>query len=103
MLMLQQRNKPTKEHVFKDKKLRKTKNVINREKKKWLKKSTVETIPQIQKILNLARRAIHIHGGMEHNLARYAKYCSCGGIKISRGSEFTREIDRNRKDFLRHW
>ncbi len=45
--MLQQRNKPTKEHVFKDKKLRKTKNVINREKKKWLKKSTVETIPQI--------------------------------------------------------
>jgi hypothetical protein len=24
------------------------------------------------------RRAIHIHGGMEHNLAKYAKYYSCG-------------------------
>jgi hypothetical protein len=47
-----------------------------------------------------ARRAIHIHGRMEHYLARYAKYYSCGGIKISRGSEFTRKIDHNRKDFL---
>jgi hypothetical protein len=26
------------------------------------------------------RRAIHIHGGMEHNLARYANY-SCGSTK----------------------
>jgi len=25
---------------------------------------------------NLYRRAIHIHGGMEHNLAGYAKYYS---------------------------
>jgi hypothetical protein len=25
----------------------------------------------------LDRRAIHIHGRMEHNLARYAKYYSC--------------------------
>jgi hypothetical protein len=24
------------------------------------------------------RRPIHIHGGMEHNLASYAKYYSCG-------------------------
>ncbi len=24
------------------------------------------------------KKAIHIHGGMEHNLARYAKYYSCG-------------------------
>jgi hypothetical protein len=23
---------------------------------------------------NLTKRAIHIHGGMEHNLARYNKY-----------------------------
>jgi hypothetical protein len=27
---------------------------------------------------NPSRKAIHIHGGMEHNLARYAKYYSCG-------------------------
>jgi hypothetical protein len=26
----------------------------------------------------LERRAIHIHGEMEHNLAKYAKYYSCG-------------------------
>jgi hypothetical protein len=25
---------------------------------------------------NINRRAIHIHGGMEHNLAMYAKYYS---------------------------
>jgi hypothetical protein len=25
---------------------------------------------------NLVKRAIHIHGGMEHNLAGYAKYYS---------------------------
>jgi len=34
------------------------------------------------------KRAIHIHGGMENNLAGYAKYYSCGSTKISRGSEF---------------
>jgi hypothetical protein len=28
--------------------------------------------------IDLDRRAIHIHGGMEHILARYAKYYSCG-------------------------
>jgi hypothetical protein len=49
---------------------------------------------------NLDRRAIHIHGGMEHNLAEYVKYYSCGRIEISRSSEFTRETDHNRKDFL---
>jgi hypothetical protein len=32
---------------------------------------------------NPGRRAIHIHGGMEHNLARYAKYYSCGCTKIT--------------------
>jgi hypothetical protein len=26
---------------------------------------------------NLHKRTIHIHGGMEHNLAKYAKYYSC--------------------------
>jgi hypothetical protein len=26
------------------------------------------------------RRAIHNHGGTEHNLAEYAKYYSCGSI-----------------------
>jgi hypothetical protein len=49
------------------------------------------------------RRAIHIHGGMEHNLARYAKYHFCECIKIFGSSEFTRETDHSRRDFSRHW
>ncbi len=51
---------------------------------------------------NLDRRAIHIHGGMEHNLVGYAKYYSYGCTKISGSSEFTREIDHSRRDFSRH-
>ncbi len=54
------------------------------------------------KNINANKRAIHIHRGMEHNLARYAKYYSNGGIKISGGSEFTRKIDYNKRDFSRH-
>jgi hypothetical protein len=30
--------------------------------------------------INPNRRAIHIHGGMEHNLAGYATYYSYGSI-----------------------
>jgi len=45
----------------------------------------------ISKDTNPTRKAIHIHGRMEHNLAKYAKYYSCGSTKISRGNEFTRE------------
>jgi hypothetical protein len=33
------------------------------------------------KKVDLDRRAIHIHGGMEHNLAKYAKYYSRGNTK----------------------
>jgi hypothetical protein len=51
---------------------------------------------------DLDKKVIHIHGGMEHNLARYAKYYSHRSIEISRGSEFTRKIDYNRRDFSRH-
>jgi len=40
-----------------------------------------------------AKRAIHIHGGMERNLFRYAKYYSYGSTKISRCNEFTRETN----------
>jgi len=50
----------------------------------------------------LNKRAIHIHGGMEHNLARYVKYYSYRSIKISRGSEFITKIDYNRRDFSGH-
>jgi hypothetical protein len=32
---------------------------------------------------NPNQKAIHIHGGMEHNLAKYTKYYSCGHIEIS--------------------
>jgi hypothetical protein len=52
--------------------------------------------------INLAERAIHIHGGMEHNLVEYAKYYSYGSTKISGCSEFTRKIDYSRRDFSRH-
>jgi hypothetical protein len=52
---------------------------------------------------NPTRRAIHIHGGMEHNLAEYAKYYSYGSIEILRGSEFTRETDYSTREFSRHW
>jgi len=63
----------------------------------------VETIQHIySKNTNLDRRAIHIHGGMEHNLAGYAKYYSYGHTEISGNSEFTREIDHSRKDFFGH-
>jgi hypothetical protein len=48
------------------------------------------------------KKAIHIYGGMEHNLVGYAKYYSCGNIKISRGNEFTRKINHSRKEFSRH-
>jgi hypothetical protein len=46
---------------------------------------------------NPNRKAIHIHGRMKHNLAGYAKYYSYGSIKISRGSEFIRKINHNRR------
>ncbi len=52
---------------------------------------------------NPNRRAIHIHGGMEHNLAEYAKYYSCGSTKISGSNEFAREIDHSRRDLFGHW
>jgi len=49
------------------------------------------------------KKGIHIHGGMEHNLAEYTKYYSCGNKEISRSNEFTREIDHNTRDFFGHW
>jgi hypothetical protein len=55
--------------------------------------------PIDSKYTNLDRRAIHIHGEMEHNLTEYAKCYSCGSIEFLRSNEFTREIDHNRKDF----
>jgi hypothetical protein len=50
----------------------------------------------------LDKRAIHIHGGMEHNLVGYTKYYSCINIEISWGREFTREMNYNRRDFSKH-
>jgi hypothetical protein len=41
---------------------------------------------------NPNRRAIHIHGRMEHNLVGYAKYYSYKSTKILGGSEFTKKI-----------
>jgi hypothetical protein len=51
---------------------------------------------------NLDRRAIHICVGMEHNLAKYAKYYSCGNIQILKSNEFTRKIDHSKRDFFGH-
>jgi hypothetical protein len=63
------RSKLTKEHEFKDREPRKTKSVVD-----WGKK-IVEKInggnnSTNSKNTSLDRRAIHIHGGMEHNSAR---------------------------------
>jgi len=52
---------------------------------------------------NPDRRAIHIYGGIEHNLVGYDKYYSYGSIEISRGTEFTRKIDHNKKKNSKHW
>jgi len=43
------RNKAIEKHVFKDRKPRKAKNVVDWEKKEWLKKSVLETIKHIKK------------------------------------------------------
>jgi hypothetical protein len=51
----------------------------------------------------LDKKAIHIHGKMEHNLVGYAKYYFYGSTKILGGNEFTRKFDYNKKDFSRHW
>jgi len=59
--------------------------------------------PINSKNMDLDIRAIYIHGGMEHNMAGYAKYYLCGSIIILGSSEFTRKIDHNRKDFFGHW
>jgi hypothetical protein len=63
----------------------------------------VEIIQKIQENTNLDKKTIHIHGRMEHNLARYAKYYSCGHTKIlevvySQGKLITME-----EIFCGHW
>jgi hypothetical protein len=55
------------------------------------------------KITDLNKRAIHIHGGMEHNLAKVAKYYSYGNTKNLGGSEFTRKTNHSKSDFSRYW
>jgi hypothetical protein len=51
---------------------------------------------------NLDKKAIHIHGGMEHDLVGYTKYYYCGRTKILRSSEFIRETYHSRRDFFGH-
>ncbi len=81
------RSKVIEEQVFKDRKPRKTKKCC------WLgKRRAIEAINGGDNSINLEntnlnKRAIHIHGGMEHNLARYAKYYSYGCTKILKSSE----------------
>jgi hypothetical protein len=52
---------------------------------------------------NLDQSTIHTHGGMEHNLAKYAKYYSCRCIEILGSSEFTTETNHNKIDVFGHW
>jgi hypothetical protein len=56
----------------------------------------------IQKIQNIDpnKRAIHIHEGMEHKLAKCAKYYSYRSIEIFGSSEFTKKNDYNKRVFL---
>jgi hypothetical protein len=37
---------------------------------------------------------------MEHNLAKYAKYYSCGCTQISGSNEFTKETNHSQRIFL---
>jgi hypothetical protein len=88
--------------VFKDREPRKAKGAI-----KWERRIVEEVNGGDNSIdfknTNPNRRAIHAHGGMEHKLVGYAKYYSYGSIEISRGNEFTRKFDYNRRDFFGHW
>jgi hypothetical protein len=49
---------------------------------------------------NRDRRAIHIYGRMEHNLA---KYYSFGHTNLSKNNEFTRETYHTKRDFSTDW
>jgi hypothetical protein len=51
---------------------------------------------------NPDKKAIHIHGGMEHNLVGDAKYYSYENIEILGNRECTRKIDHNKRDFFGH-
>jgi hypothetical protein len=53
--------------------------------------------------MNPNKKAIHIHGGMEHKLVGYAKYYSYESIKFIGNSEFIKETNHNRKYFSRYW
>jgi hypothetical protein len=89
--------------VFKDRTPRRAKNATNLEKKRIVEKINGGDNSTNLENIDPDKRAIHIHGGMEHNLAKYAKYYSCGITKISKGNEFTRKFDYNRRDFFGHW
>ncbi len=97
------RSKIIEEQVFKDREPRKAKSVVDWEKKEQLKWPMVEIIQHSQKNINLDKCAIHIHGRMEHNLAKHAKYYYCACIKILGSSQFIRETNHNKRDFFGHW
>jgi len=63
------RSKTTEEHVFKDKELRKIKNIVD-----WKKERLKSNNSIALENTNLKKRAIHIHGRMEHNLVGYTNY-----------------------------
>jgi len=87
--------------VFKDRETRKGRSAANWE-KKMVEKVNGGDNSTNSKNIDLDRRAIHIHGRMEHNLVKYAKHYSCGNIEISKGSEFTRETYHNSRIFSRY-
>jgi hypothetical protein len=72
------RSKITKEHVFKDRNLKKNKKCCRLGKRRAVEVINGGDNSTDSENTNLVRRAIHIHGRMEHNLVGYAKYYSYG-------------------------
>ncbi len=96
------KSKATKKQVFKDREPKKAKSATDWE-KKMVEEVNGGNNSTYSKNTNPEKRAIHIHGGIEHNLAKYAKYYSCRNIEILRGGETTLKNDYNIKDFSRYW
>jgi hypothetical protein len=71
------RSKAIEEQVSKDREPRKAKNVVDWERRMVEEINGGDNSIDLKNI-DLDRKAIHIHRGMEHNLVRYAKYYFCG-------------------------
>ncbi len=78
------RGKAIEKQMCKDKKPKKTKSVVVG-KRRTIKEVYGGDNSTYSENIDLDKRAIHIHGRMEHNLVEHTKYYSCGSTKISKG------------------